>query len=128
MGIAFIIILCMCLIASSLFILKYNIKKNTKVQDIKLTWEKVRIRQGWYLLKSSSNDYFSIEDYSESGDYKGPMKFKSEDADKLLRFLNSYHKGQFTITHWKIYDRLQKQLSLNGGVYARNFKQELKSK
>jgi hypothetical protein len=95
--------------------------------DSNFKWKKVRIRQGWFLIQyGNSNKFFSIEDYHDSGDYTGPMKFKSDDADKLIRFLNNYYKGGFEVVYWTRYDRMKRQLGLSGGVYAKGYKQEIK--
>ncbi len=102
---------------------------------MRLKYELVPVRQGYFILKATKTikkftsfwtkdkivvkEYiFGIEDYHMSGDYTGPMKFKSGDAKKVQRFLNHYHNGSENIAHWKIYDRMKRQLKLTTGLYA----------
>lgn len=82
-----------------------------------MKYELKRLRQGYFELKDGEKA-FEIEDYHPSGDYTGPVKFKKEDALKLKRFLNVFHKGSAHRFDYKIYSRIKEQLKITSGLYS----------
>jgi len=76
------------------------------------------VGQGYWIITNGKYD-FSIKDVTigvMTNDIE-VMKFKKSDAEKVKRFLNGYYKGHKFLTHWRVYNRIKKQLNLTTGMY-----------
>lgn len=99
---------------------KIAVKTSFKVLEktkSKRFYKLIPVGEAYWVLQNGNNQ-FSIESYHPSGDYKGPMKFKKEDAIKLQRFLNFYYTGNNTIFDYQTYSRIKTHLNLKSGLYA----------